>query len=178
MDNFTINTYEMKREIINFSKKISKGVNKPTTKFVMDMKYGLAKSGSCLISNIARGLKENKKLNYTIERLCDNLSNLYKEENDMIWDNYLKAVKKNIPSEDAVVLFDDSDINKEYSRKLEDLDRVLDASSQDKKIVNGYHICEAVVLSENNDQPMSIYSKIYSTKSDDFKSKNTYTLII
>ena len=176
MDNFTTNTYEMKREIVNFSKKISKGVNKPTTKFVMDMQYGLAKGGSCLISNIARSLKENKKLNYTIERLCDNLSNLYKEEKDMIWDNYLKEVKKNIPNENTVALFDDSDINKEYSKKLEDLDRVLDASSQDKRIVNGYHVCEATVLSKNNNQPMSVYSKIYSTKSNDFKSKNTYTL--
>ena len=42
----------------------------------------------------------------------------------MIWNNYLEEVKKNIPTEDNVVLFDDSDINKEYSRKLEDLDRV------------------------------------------------------
>ena len=28
MNNFTTNTYEMKRDIINFSKNISKGVNK------------------------------------------------------------------------------------------------------------------------------------------------------
>ena len=176
MNNFTTNTYEMKRDIINFSKKISKGVNKTTTKFVMDMQYGLAKGGSCLVSNIARSLDENIKLNYTIDRLCDNLSNLYKEEKDTIWNNYLNEVGKNIDKENAVVLFDDSDINKEYSKKLEDLDRVIDASSQDKKIVNGYHVCEATVLSKNNKQPMSIYSKIYSCKSDNFISKNTYTL--
>ena len=45
------------------------------------------------------------------------------------------AVNSNVDSENAVVLFDDSDINKEYSRKLEDLDRVIDASSQDKRIM-------------------------------------------
>ena len=44
----------------------------------MDIQYGLAKGGSCLISNIARNLDENIKLNYTIDRLCDNLSNLHK----------------------------------------------------------------------------------------------------
>lgn len=49
MNNFTTNTYEMKREIENFSKNMSKGVNKTTTKFVMDMQYGLAKGGSCLV---------------------------------------------------------------------------------------------------------------------------------
>ena len=176
MNNFTTNTYEMKREILNFSKKVSEGVNKATTKFVMDMQYGLAKGGSCLISNIARSLDENIKLNYTIDRLCDNLSNMYQEEKEIIWNNYLNEVSKNIDKENAIVLFDDSDINKEYSNKLEDLDRVIDGSSQDKKIVNGYHVCEATVLSMNNKQPMSIYSKIYSCKSKNFVSKNTYTL--
>lgn len=176
MNNFTTNTYEMKREILNFSKKVSEGVNKATTKFVMDMQYGLAKGGSCLISNIARSLDENIKLNYTIDRLCDNLSNMYQEEKEIIWNNYLNEVSKNIDKENTIVLFDDSDINKEYSKKLEDLDRVIDGSSQDKKIVNGYHVCEATVLSMNNKQPMSIYSKIYSCKSKNFVSKNTYTL--
>ena len=146
MNNFTTNTYEMKREILNFSKKVSEGLNNPTTKFVMDMQYGLAKGGSCLVSNIARSLDENIKLNYTIERLCDNLSNLYQDEKDIIWNNYLNEVVKSIDKDNPVVLFDDSDINKEYSKKLEDLDKVIDASSQDKKIVNGYHVCEATIL--------------------------------
>lgn len=176
MTNFTMNSYEMKRKIVNFAKNISKGINKSTAKFVMDMEYGLAKSGSCLISEIARNLDEEIKLSYTIERLCDNLNNLYDDEKEIIWNNYLEEVKKNVDENDAVVLFDDSDINKEYSKKLEDLDRVIDASSQDKRIVNGYHVCEATILTKNNRQPMSIYSQIYSCKSDNFKSKNCYTL--
>ena len=176
MYNFTTNTYEMKREILNFSKKMSNGLNNPTTKFVMDMQYGLAKSGSCLISNIARSLDEDIKLRYTIERLCDNLTSLYQEETKNIWNNYLNEVKKNIDLDNPIVLFDDSDINKEYSKKLEDLDRVIDASSQDKKIVNGYHVCEATILSKNKKQPISIYSKIYSCQSNSFISKGTYTL--
>ena len=176
MNNFTTNTYEMKREISNFSKKIAKGLNKPTSKFVMDMQYGLAKSGSCLVSETSRALDEEIKLSYTIERLCDNLANLYPEEKQIIWNNYLEEVKKNVDKENAIVLFDDSDINKEYSKKLEDLDKVLDGSSQDKKTVNGYHVCEATILTKNEKQPMSIYSKIYSCKSKNFVSKNKYTL--
>ena len=176
MNNFTTNIYEMKREILNFSKKVSNGINKSTSKFVMDMQYGLAKGGSVLISNIARSLDENIKLNYTIDRLCDNLVNLYQDEKEMIWNNYLNEVSKNIDKENAVVLFDDSDINKEYSKKLEDLDKVIDASSKDKRIVNGYHVCEATVLTKNEKQPISIYSKIYSCKSDKFISKSMYTL--
>ena len=176
MNNFTTNTYETKREIVNFSKKVSEGVNKSTSKFVMDMQYGLAKGGSCLISNIARSLDEDIKLNYTIERLCDKLSNWYEDDKKIIWSNYINEVKKNIDIDKPVVLFDDSDINKEYSKKLEYLDRVIDASSQDKKIVNGYHVCEATILSKNKNQPMSIYSKVYSCKSKNFISKNKYTM--
>ena len=176
MNNFTTNTYEMKREIVNFSKKISLGLNKPTSKFVLDMQYGLSKGGSCLISEIARSLDEDIKLNYTIERLCDNLNNLYEEEKETIWNNYIKEVSKVLDKDDAIVLFDDSDINKEYSKKLEDLDRVIDASSKDKKTVNGYHVCEATALTKKEKQPLSIYSKIYSCKSKDFVSKNEYTI--
>ena len=171
-----ITTKQIKRDILNFSKKVSEGVNKSTSKFVMDMQFGLAKSGSCLISEISRLLNEDIKLNYTIERLCDNLANMYNDESDLIWNNYLDEVKKNVDLNNPIVLFDDSDINKEYSRKLEDLDRVIAASSQDKRIVNGYHVCEATILTKNEKQPLSIYSQIYSCKSKNFESKNKYTI--
>ena len=105
MNNFITNTYEMKREFLNFSKKICGGnLNNPTTKFVMDIQYGLAKGGSCLISNIARNLDENIRLNYTIDRLCDNLSNLHKNEKEKIWSNYLNEVSKCINKDEAIVL--------------------------------------------------------------------------
>ena len=155
----------MKRDILN----------KPTQKFIMDMQYGIAKSGSCLILEISRTLSEEIKLNNTIERLCDNLVSLDDENSKSIWSKYKNEVKKNIDINNRFALFDDSDMNKEYSRKLEDLDKVIDASSQDKKIVNGYHVCEAVVLSKNEKQPMSLYSQIYSCKSKGFISKNKYT---
>ena len=176
MNYFTMNTYEMKREIFNFTQKITNNLNKSTSKFVLDMQYGLAKGGSCLISEIARALDEDIKIGYTIERLCDNLTNLYPKEKEQIWTNYIEEVKRNIDEDNIIGIFDDSDINKEHSKKLEDLDRVMDGSSQDKKIVNGYHICEAVVLTKNEKQLISVYSKIYSCKSKDFKSKNTYTI--
>lgn len=176
MNNFTKNPYEIKREIETFTKKVTKGCTKPTSKFVLDMQYGLAKGGSCLISNIARELDEDIKISYTIERLCDNLANMYDVDKSNIWKNYLNEVKENIRETDNIAIFDDSDINKEYSKKLEDLDRVIDASSQDKRIVNGYHKCEAIVLTKNEKQPISVYSKIYSCKSANFKSTRTYTI--
>ena len=42
MVNFTSNTYQMKREILSFSNKISKHLSKPDKKFSADMTYGTA----------------------------------------------------------------------------------------------------------------------------------------
>lgn len=75
MDNFTTNTFEMKREIINFSKKISDGSDKPESKFIMDMIYGISKLKDILLSSIAGALDEKTEKAYTIDRLSDNLAN-------------------------------------------------------------------------------------------------------
>jgi len=174
MNNYTMNLYEIKREILNFTKRMSNGLNKSTIKFLMDMEYGIAKSKSCLISEISRGLDEKIELKNTIERLCDNLSSMSKEENEIILENYYKEVE-DLFAEEPIALFDDSDIAKRYGKKFEDLDRVIDASSPSKEIVNGYHVCEAVALGKNEKQPISLYSKIYSCQSNDFISMNEYT---
>lgn len=174
MNNYTMNLYEVKREILNFTKKMSNGLNKSRTKFLMDMEYGIAKRKSCLISEISRALDEKIDLKNTIERLCDNLTSMTKEENEIILENYYKEVEGIFP-EEPTALFDDSDIAKRFGKKFEDLDRVVDASSPNKEVVNGYHVCEAVALGKNEKQPISLYSKIYSCQSKEFISMNEYT---
>ena len=139
MNNYTMNLYEVKREILNFTKKMSNGLNKSRTKFLMDMEYGIAKRKSCLISEISRALDEKIDLKNTIERLCDNLTSMTKEENEIILENYYKEVEGIFP-EEPTALFDDSDIAKRFGKKFEDLDRVVDASSPNKEVVNGYHV--------------------------------------
>ena len=174
MNNYTMDLYEIKREILNFTKRMSNGLDKRTTKILMDMEYGISKSKSCLISEISRALDEKIELKNTIERLCDNLSTITEKENKIILENYYKEMNELFP-EEPIALFDDSDIAKRYGKKFEDLDRVVDASSPNKEVVNGYHVCEAVVLSKNEKQPISLYSKIYSCQSEGFVSMNNYT---
>lgn len=173
MTNFTMYAYELKRDLMNFSKKISIGLSKPDSKFLMDMLFGISSSGSTLISEISRSLKENIKLSYTIERLCNHLSSF--DDNAIIMNNYFKECK-NIFGDKPIVLFDDSDISKIYGKKFEDLDEVIDGSSKEKSITPGYHVCEAVALTKMEKQPISLYSKIYSCKSRNFISKNEYTM--
>lgn len=92
MNNYTINTYEMKRDLINYSKKISKGLNKSTSKLVMDLEYWISKSKSVLISNIGRSLDEKIDLKNTIERLGDNLLLLDDKEEHEISVSHTKVV--------------------------------------------------------------------------------------
>lgn len=175
MINYTTDCYEVKREILNFSGKMSKGLSKPKIKFVDDMQYGISKNQSCLISEISRSLNEDTKLKNTIERLCDNLVKMTKEDCNTIYNNYINEIEKYFPEEEPTALFDDSDIAKPHGRKFEDIDKVVDASDPNKKVLNGYHVCEAVILGKNEKQPFSVYSKIYSTTSKGFLSTKNYT---
>ena len=52
MLNSTTKTYILKREILNFSKKISRTLSKPERKFAADMIYGMLAGGSCLLTDI------------------------------------------------------------------------------------------------------------------------------
>lgn len=176
MTNYTLNPNEMKREINNLCKQIAIDVNKPRQKFVFEMIYGIARQKSCRLSDISRALKEENKLINTIDRLSSNLLMFNEEENKQLWSRYYEKVSSFFGEEEPIALLDDSDVAKRSSRKLEDLDMVVDASSKDKEIVPGYHVCEAVILGKRERQPISVYSQIYSTKSDTFKSQKTYTL--
>ena len=167
--------YETKREILNFSKKMANRLNKTVTKFIIDMQYGLSRGKSCLISEIARSLEEKIDLKNTIERLCDNLVGMKEQEIKQIEKNYQNEIKEYFGNE-PIAIFDDSDIAKRYGKKFEDLDDIIDASSEKKEVVKGYHVCEATILGEKEKQPFSVYSKIYSCKSESFVSMNQYTM--
>lgn len=171
MDNFTINNYEMKRDIINFSKKIGEGASKPESKFTMDMIYGISKSKDILLSSIAGALDEDTKKAYTIDRLSDNLSN---DLSSSIDENYCNLAMDSL-GENPVFLIDDSDIIKPLGEKFEDLGIVRDGSSRNKSYEKGYHHTEIVGLTQNKKQPISLFSKIHSSTQKDFVSANDIT---
>ena len=172
MSYFTTDVFETKREILTFADKVASGLPRPVYKFIHDMIYGFAKNQSCHLSDIARALDEKSKLINVIDRLSANLASLSEADLERIMDNFRSAIENYIPDEPLVNL-DNSEIVKRYARKLEDLDMVLDASSvKSGDIQPGYHICEGSVVTKEESQPLSLYTKVYSTKSDGFKSMN------
>ena len=173
MVNFTSNTYQMKREILNFSNKFSKQLSKPDRKFSADMTYGILASESCILTDIVDQLHESSKKVNSIERLTNHLK---KGVPITSLKSYLLTVRKWVPKE-PVIHIDDSDIVKPDGYKFEALGMVRDGSqSNTGKAVHkkGYHVTEACVLTTNN-HPVSIFSEIHSSKEKNFTSVNNIT---
>ena len=173
MVNFTSNTYQMKREILTFSNKISRKLSKPEKKFTADMTYGMLASESCLLTDIVDQLHEPAKKVNSVERLTRHLNKGIQAGAQR---SYLSMVRKWVPSE-PVIHIDDSDVVKPGGYKFQDLGLVRDGSkSSDKKNVyeKGYHVTEACVITSSN-HPVSIFSKIHSSKEKDFTSINDIT---
>ena len=173
MVNSTSNTYQMKREILSFSNKISKNLPKPEKKFMADMNYGILASGSCLLTDIVDQLHEPSRKINIVDRLSKHLA---KGTSEDVLRSYLAQVKKWCP-EHPVVHIDDSDVVKPDGYKFESLGWVRDGSESTatKNIYKkGYHVTEATVLTNSN-HPVSIFSEIHSSEEKNFTSINTVT---
>ena len=173
MVNSTSNTYQMKREILSFSNKISRKLPKPEKKFIADMNYGILASGSCLLTDIVDQLHESSQKINIVDRLSRHLSKGTPQD---ALKSYLLQVKKWCPKT-PVIHIDDSDVVKPDGYKFESLGWVRDGSeSTTTKNVykKGYHVTEATVLTNSN-HPVSIFSEIHSSEEKDFTSINTVT---
>ncbi len=173
MVNFTSNTYQMKREILSFSNKISSKLPKPERKFIADMNYGILASGSCLLTDIVDQLHEpSKKIN-----IVDRLSrHLLKGTPKAALKSYLMQVRKWCPK-NPVIHIDNRDVVKLGGCHFESLGWVRDGSesTQTKNVYKkGFHVTEATVLTNSN-HPVSIFSEIHSSKEKNFTSINDVT---
>lgn len=166
-------TYQMKREILTFSHKISKKLTRPEKKFMADMTCGMLASGSCLLTDIADQLHEDTKKVNSVERLTRHLNKGILKNAQQ---SYLSLIRKWAPN-DPVIHIDDRDVTKPDGYKFEALGIVRDGSeSTSAKSVykKGYHVTEATVLTENS-HPVSFFSEIHSSKEKSFTSINDIT---
>ena len=101
MLNSTSNTYTLKREILNFTYKISKKLSKPDRKFSADMTYGMLASGSCLLTDVVDQLHESSRKVNSVERLTRHLD---KGTPVKALSAYLSVVRKWCPDESVIRL--------------------------------------------------------------------------
>ncbi|GFI11879.1 hypothetical protein IMSAGC007_04357 [Lachnospiraceae bacterium] len=124
MTHSTSFTYQLKREILSFSNKISKCLSKPDRKFFADMLYGILASRSCLLTDISDKLLEPCKKINTVDRLSAHLTKGTPKE---ALNACLALLRKWCPAH-PVILIDDSDVVKPDGCKFEDLGWVRDGS--------------------------------------------------
>ena len=91
MTNYSTLGRNLKRGIFNFCGKLSKDFSRPVRKFVTDMVYGLIAGKSSHLTEVARNLNEDIKLDKTVERLSRNLMNF--EGGEELAENYWNAIK-------------------------------------------------------------------------------------
>lgn len=166
MVNYNRLGYEIKRDLANFSKKISKGLKRPQFKFLFQMIYGILVGNKLHLSEIARSLNEDITLKKTIDRLSRNLFAFNQRE--VVMENYISEVKKQIKEEQTVIVIDNSDITKPCSPKMEAISDVHDGSTGE--IRKGYFTVEAAVLSKNKKMPLPVYEKVFSAAEKGFIS--------
>ena len=166
MINYNRLGYEIKRNLANFSEKVSNGLKQPQSKFLLQMLYGILAGNKLHLSEIARSLNENITLKKTIDRLSRNLSAFKQKETVM--KNYISVVKKQINEENAVIVIDNSDITKPCSPKMEAISDVRDGSTGE--IRKGYFTVEAAMLSQNKKMPLPVYEKVFSAAEKGFIS--------
>ena len=169
----TTKTYTLKREILSFTNKISNKLSKPDRKFTADITYGMLAANSCLLTDVVDQLHENTKKVNSVERLTRHLN---KGVPNKALYSYLNTIRKWVPDE-PVIHIDDSDIVKPSGYKFEALGMVRDGSksSNTKNVLEkGYHVTEACVMTKSN-HPVSIYSRIHSSKEKGFTSTNSIT---
>ncbi len=172
MINYNRLGYEIKRDLTNFSTKISQGLKRPQQKFAHQMLYGILTGNKLHLSEIARSLKEEITLKKTIERLSRNL-NAFEEKQSLMQD-YLSLVKQHIKEDYAVIVIDNSDIAKPASRKMEALSQIRDGSTGET--TQGYLTIEAAVLSESGKMPLPVYEKVFSAAESGFVSETCENL--
>ena len=171
MLNYSTKAHNLKRGIYTFSEKLSKDFKKPIQKFICFMIYGLIASQSSYLTDIARKLNESITLKKTVERLSLRLANF--EDRDILQENYMNSVKSNF-DEHTILIIDDSDVNKDSSKKLDSLCKVKDGSTGE--IVTGYWYAGVTALSSNHQQPIPVYGHLYSSTEEDYKSNNNETV--
>lgn len=169
--NTNTSTYALKREIFTFCSQLGKDTSFAQRRFISHMVYGISASGSCVLSKISDMLQEPIHKINTIDRLSRHLMS---DMPETVEENFRHLMKGQI-NPTGNIFVDDSDIIKPYGHAFEDLGLVRDGSSIDKKIEKGYHVTEICALLNKGKQPISLYSQIYSSISEDFVSENVET---
>ncbi len=171
MKHHSILSSNVKRKLVRFSERMSRGLKRPVFKFVTQMLYGILSAQSCRISDIARKLNEKSSLKKTIERLSRNLCQF--DDYEALHHNYVEKIKSAI-CDKTLLIVDGGDIAKPYGKKMEHIGKVRDGSTGE--ITQGYPTLGITALTPGRKMPICVYSRVYAAGEAGFISEDNETL--
>lgn len=145
-------------------------------KFYLDMVFGILKSKSIVLNDIAHSLNEEISLKKTNKRLYTNLMRT-PDINER--HNLIKVGLSYMREKEKVFLVDDTDIIKPYGRAFEGMSNVRDASypGESNKYDHGYKVTTITGLSSNKKQTIPFYDHVHSPNELNYLSVNNITNI-
>jgi hypothetical protein len=163
MDNDSKIAGKIKTQITRFANKISHGLQKPTKKFLVQMRYGIQARKDVKLSNISRSLNEQIPLIKTEARLSRNLGT--QDLTERINGNLVADGAPRV-NHDTVIALDLSDLDKPCAKKREHVAVVGDDSTGEPRS-NGYWLLEDLT---------PLYGELYSQQARGFWSENSQIL--
>ena len=146
------------------------------SKFYLDLVYGILKSKSIVLNDIAHALNEDVSLKKVNERLY---KNLMRAPEITERHNLIKLGLSYMKEKEKVFIIDDTDVMKPYGKAFEAMGKVRDASypGQSNKYDHGYKVTTITGLSSNKKQPIPFYDHVHSPFELDYLSTNNITNI-
>ena len=140
-----------------FLKPFESSFSRPEFRFIHQMVFGILKGGSVQLNTIGRSLEEKISLKKVTNRLGNHLdkSKMWRDVTEATLQSQSSALRKC-----RFVLFDLSDICKEYAEKMAGLAWVRDGSKSELGL--GYWLCNATAVNEQGSMLIPCYSELYS----------------
>jgi hypothetical protein len=162
---------ELKAKVLNWAEPLAAHHSKPVGKLVAEVMIGILSSGSLKLSEIARALKEPKRLHHSVKRLSRMLGKhcLWEELETLTLSRLAPQV-----SEEMVLAIDPGDLNRDGAPKSEQRCRVRDGS--EGQIVGGYPLLQVVARDMEKGTTLPLLCRLYSYEEKEFRSENSMIL--
>lgn len=134
---------------------------RPVNNFIHDTIFGILKSGSVQLNSIARSLQEKIALKKTAGRLGKHL------DKPGLWQQVSQATiatQASLLRKCRFVIFDLSDLCKDYAEQMQGLAKVYDGSAQELGL--GYWLCNVTVVDDDAKTVIPIYSELFSHEAE------------
>ena len=166
-----------KAQLSNFMGKVFTHFSKPARRFVEECVYGIQASGDTKLSSIVRAIDDDIRPIYTEKRLSRNLDDGTLEPSvaRAVLSDGVRFVK-----DGTLLLFDPTEIRKEYAHAMEHVTLVRDASRSSKEgrdvLVNGYHGCMVAACRIGGRKTVPLALKLWSSRAPGVKGENDEVL--